>query len=329
MIQSISLRGDKLLYTMALVALAAAIGFPFALPSGFWLRTFTFVFMFAILAQGWNILGGFTGYASFGNAGFFGLGAYVTAILMTKARFDFFPSLLAGGIFAALFALLIGLPLLRLRGHYFAVATLGTSVAVREVIAGWDVLTGGGIGINLPINSDQGFFRSIYFVMLAILVFSELVTFVLSRDKIGYGWVAIRENEEAAKALGINTTLLKTIAFGLTGLFVGLTGGVYAYWNTHIAPDFVFDISSYTASPILIAILGGAGTVLGPIVGALIFQILSTYLAFQFPGFQYALLGMTMILVIIFMPHGLLEYLTGRRALGLESLFQAPRENRA
>jgi len=322
-------RGEKIFYLLALAALAFAVLFPFTSPSGFWVRTFTFVFMAATLAQGWNFIGGYTGYASFGNVAFFGLGAYVTAILMAKAKFDFFPSMIAGGIFCALFAVLVGLPLLRLKGHYFAVATLGVSVAVREIVSGWDSLTGGGVGLNLPFNSDPNFFQFIYFVMLALAVLSAAVSFVLSRNKIGYGWIAIRENEQAANALGVNTTLYKTIAFGLTGFFVGLAGGTYAYYNTTIAPDFIFDISSYTANPILIAVLGGTGTVLGPIVGAFIFQILSSYLSFQFPGYQFVVLGFTMILVIIFMPHGILEYLTGRRTLGIASLLQAPRENRA
>lgn len=322
-------RGEKIVYAIAIAGLLGAIAFPFTAPSGFWLRTFTFVFMAAILAQGWNFIGGYTGYASFGNVAFFGLGAYVTGILMTKAHFDFLPSMVAGGIFCAIFAGLIGLPLLRLKGHYFAVATLGVAVAVREIVSGWDSLTGGGIGLNLPINPDRNSFQQIYFFMLAALALSILVTYLLARSKIGYAWIAIRENEYAARAVGINTTLYKTLAFALTGLFIGLAGGIYAYYNTTIAPDSLFDITAYTANPILIVIIGGSGTVLGPVIGAFVFQILSTYLSFQFPGLQFTFLGLAMILVIIFMPQGALEYLTGRRVFGLAALLQAPRENRA
>ncbi|MGE5263735.1 MAG: branched-chain amino acid ABC transporter permease [Acidobacteriota bacterium] len=321
-------RGDKILYGIALLGLLAASIFPLTAPTGFWLRTLTFVFMAAILAQGWNFIGGYTGYVSFGNMAFFGLGAYVTGILMTKAHMDFAPSMFIGGVFCAGFAILVGLPLLRLKGHYFAVATLGVSVAVREIIAGWDSLTGGGIGLNLPINPDQNSFQQIYFWMLAVLAISILVTFLLARHRTGYAWLAIRENEYAARALGIDTTMYKTLAFALTGLFTGLAGGIYAYYNTTIAPDAIFDIAAYTANPILIAILGGSGTVLGPLAGALIFQILSTYLAFQFPGLQFTFLGLAMVLVIIFIPGGVLEYLTGRRAVSAASLLQAPRENR-
>ncbi|HEX9074153.1 MAG TPA: branched-chain amino acid ABC transporter permease [Anaerolineae bacterium] len=322
-------RGDKILYGIALLGLLAASIFPFTSPSGFWLRTLTFVFMAAILAQGWNFIGGYTGYVSFGNMAFFGLGAYVTGILMAKAHVDFAPSMLAGGVFCAGFAIIVGLPLLRLKGHYFAVATLGVSVAVREIIAGWDSLTGGGIGLNLPINPDRNSFQQIYFWMLAVLTISILVTFLLARHRAGYAWLAIRENEYAARALGIDTTMYKTLAFALTGLFTGLAGGVYAYYNTTISPDAIFDIAAYTANPILITILGGSGTVLGPLFGALIFQILSTYLSFQFPGLQFTFLGLAMILVIIFIPGGVLEYLTGRRVMSVASLLQAPRENRA
>ncbi len=320
-------RGDKILWGLAGAGLIAALVLP-AVASGFWVRTLTLVFMAAILAQAWNFIGGYTGYVSFGNVAFFGIGAYVTAILMVQAKLDFFPSLAAGGLFAALFAAIIGPPLLRLKGHYFAVATLGVASAVQQIVAGWDSLTGGGVGLDLPLNSAANFFQLIYFLMLAVLVLSVAVTFVLSRHKLGYGWVAIRENEDAAKALGIDATLFKTAAFVLAALFTGLAGGIYAYYNTAIAPDTVFDIG-YTVNPILICIIGGTGTVLGPIVGALIFQVLSTYLAFQFPGLQNSLLGLTMILVIIFMPGGVLEYLTGHRVFGLASLLQAPRENRA
>ena len=323
------IRGEKFLYGIALLSLVVAIIFPFASPSGFWLRTFTFVFMAAILAQGWNFIGGYTGYASFGNVAFFGLGAYVTGILMAKLHAAFLPGMIAGGIFCALFAALVGLPLLRLKGHYFAVATLGVAVAVREIVSGWDWLTGGGVGLNLPINPDANSFQQIYFYMLAVLTISIFVTYFLAHNKIGYAWVAIRENESAARAVGINATLYKTLAFALAGLVTGFAGGIYAYYNTTISPDSIFDIAAYTANPILIVILGGSGTVLGPVVGALIFQILSTYLSFQFPGLQFIFLGLAMVLVIVFMPQGVLEYLTGRRTLGLASLLQSPRENRA
>jgi branched-chain amino acid transport system permease protein len=319
--------GEKILYALAGTGLIVALGLPLA-ASGFWVRTLTLVFMAAILAQAWNFIGGYTGYVSFGNVAFFGLGAYTTALLMTKANVDFWLSLIAGGIFGALFALLIGPPLLRLKGHYFAVATLGVANAAQQIVAGWDSFTGGGVGLNLPLNSSPNFFQLIYFLMFAVLVFSIVVTFVLSRHKLGYGWLAIRENEDAAKALGIDATRFKTVAFALAGFFTGLAGGIYAYYNGSIAPDTVFDIG-YTVNPILIAILGGTGTVLGPIIGALIFQIFRTYLAFQFPGLQDTFLGVAMILVIIFMPHGVLEYLTGHRSFGLASLLRAPRENRA
>lgn len=321
-------RGDKILYAIAGIALVAAVILPFAGATGFWVRTFTFVFMMAVLSLGWNFIGGYTGYAAFGNVAFFGMGAYVTGILMTKANVSFLPSMLAGGLFCALFAAALGPPLLRLRGHYFAVATLGLASAVQQIVAGWDSLTGGGVGLDLPLSPDPNFYRFIYFVMLVLVVLGTATTFFLSRNRIGYGWVAIRENEDAARALGVDTTLFKTIAFALAGLFTGLAGAAYAYYNTSITPDATFDIV-YSVNPILIIILGGSGTVLGPIVGSFIFQILSTYLAFQFPGLQDMFLGIVLILVIILMPHGVLEYLTGRRNLGLSSFLQSPRENRA
>jgi branched-chain amino acid transport system permease protein len=322
-------RGDKFLYALCGVILLSAVVLPFTgLMSGFWLRTITLVFILGLMAQGWNFIGGYTGYSTFGNVAYFGAGAYVTGILMTKWNVGFIPSILASALFCAAFGALIGVPLLRLRGHYFAVATIGIANALREIVAGWDSVTGGGIGINLPLNIDEHFYRNIYFLLLGMLVCVFLLTYYLSHSRLGYGWLAIRENEDAAKALGINATLYKTIAFTIACAIVGMTGGVYAYYNASIAPDTVFD-SVYSVTPILIVILGGTGTVAGPLIGSFVYQILSTLLLFNFPGWQQSLLGVTIILVIIFLPNGLFEYLTGRRVLGLTALLESPRVNRA
>lgn len=195
-------------------------------------------------------------------------------------------------------------------------------------MAGWDNVTGGGIGLNLPLNLDTDFYKMVYYGFLAMVVAVVVLTYAISRRKLGFGWLAIRENEEGARALGIDATRYKTIAWILTCFIVGLCGGVFAYYNASITPDAMFD-PLYSTTPIIVTILGGTGTVIGPILGALILLPLSTFLLFNFPGIQPSLLGIAIILTIIFVPRGLYEYVSGRRKLTLASLLRNPRDNQA
>ncbi|MDE3078379.1 MAG: branched-chain amino acid ABC transporter permease, partial [Chloroflexota bacterium] len=205
------------------------VGVPFA-SSGYILRLLTTLFTFAIMAEAWNFIGGFAGYADFGAVVFFGLGGYTTAVLMVKANAPFWASFLAGGILCGLFAVLVGLPVLRLRGHYFAIATLGVSQAVREVVANWPSLTGGGTGISLPIPDFGG--SVFYYLMLVLLAAILLLAWAISRGRFGFGLVAIRENEQAAQVMGVNALRYKVLAYALAGFFIGLVGGIHAYWFT-------------------------------------------------------------------------------------------------
>ena len=226
------------------------------------------------------------------------------------------PTLIAGGLIAALYAVLIGLPVLRLRGHYFAIATLGVAEATREIVAWWTPVTYGASGISLPflkpIDFAQNFF---YYLALALVLIGLAVTWFLSRRKLGYSWAAIRADEDAAKMLGINTTSSKVIAFALAATLTGVAGSVYAYYNSFIAPEEVFKIDR-TLQAILATVLGGAGTVAGPIVGAMIFQLVTTFLIFSKPfgidlgQFHVTIMGLFIVLVIIFTPRGLIDLVT-------------------
>ncbi len=322
----------RTLVARGLVVLAALvlIIFPFLdFVSGALIRTVTTVIMVAALAQAWNLIGGYTGYPAFGNVAFFGLGGYATAILMTRAKVDFAPAVVTGGLVAALYATLLGFPVLRLKGHYFSIATLGIAEATREVVANWTDLTGGGSGITLPISPlrPQQFDQYMYFAMLLVFVGSVGLTYWLMLSKLGYGMVAIREDEDAAKSLGINTTLFKVAAFALSALVTGLVGGVYAYWNSSLIPEDAFNID-YTLRGILITIIGGPGTLFGPALGAAAFEFVRNFLWDRFPGLQFIFLGLTMVLVIIFMPKGIMEFLTGRRRFAPRDLLRYVRDNR-
>ncbi len=181
-----------------------------------WFRLATIIAMFIVLATAWNIIGGIAGYAAFGNVAFFGIGAYTTGMLIAKAKWPFLLSLPLAPLVAAAFAALVGLPLLRLRGHYFAVASLGVGVAVGELVQNIDYggqpLFGGASGLFLPVYAIEN--RGIYFfyLMLMAAAISIAITWWVLRSRFGYGLIAIRENEEAAAVLGVNTTAYKVAA---------------------------------------------------------------------------------------------------------------------
>ncbi len=275
--------------------------------SAFMVQFLINLFMMAILAESWNIIGGFTGYASFGNVAFFGIGAYTTGVLLTRVEVPFALALPAGGVVALLFAVAVGLPILRLKGHYFAIATLGVAETMREVVYNLE-FTGKGTGLVMPIMRNPLVF---FYVMLAILAAVTLVNWWLSASRFGYGLVAIREDEDAAAVMGINTPLYKTIAFALSGAFTGLAGGVYAYWITFIDPDSVFKVI-ITVQLIIMAVFGGMGTVLGPLLGAVVLSAISELLATQLVTLADLFNGFVIVLVVLFMPKGLFDLIRQR-----------------
>jgi branched-chain amino acid transport system permease protein len=300
--------------------------------SPYQLRTYTTMLLLALMAQGWNLIGGYTGYAAFGNVAFFGIGAYTTGLLMISPwQVPFFVALAAGALLAALVAALVGLPMLRLRGHYFAIATLGVAEALRQVADAWDGLTNGSTGIDLPLNPNASFF---YYTALALVALGLLVSWLLLRSKIGYGWLAIREDQDAATMLGINTTRFKVLAFALSAAFAALAGGVTAYQNIHVTPTDFFRID-YTLQMIIACMIGGSGTLLGPLIGAAVYQLLSTYLWGQFIELHPTFLGLIIIFFVVFLPRGLMQLIprtiavvAGRRPFRWRNLFANIRDHR-
>jgi branched-chain amino acid transport system permease protein len=282
-----------------------------------WFRVATTVAMFVVLASAWNIIGGMTGYAAFGNVAFFGVGAYATAFLVSDRHVPFALALVAAPLVAGAFAVAIGVPLLRLRGHYFAIATLGVSVAVAEVINNVEPL-GGSSGIFLPIvRSDLLFF----YLMAATAILAVGVSWFVLRTRFGYGLLAIRENEEAAAVIGINTTFYKVSAFGLAAALTGLAGGIFAQWNVFINAENVFPVD-YNVQMILMAVLGGAGTALGPVIGAVTLEALIQAFASggEFAVWAQVALGVLLATTVIFVPRGILDFFGGQSRLTLQYL---------
>jgi branched-chain amino acid transport system permease protein len=291
-----------------------------------WFRIATTVAMFVVLASAWNIIGGLTGYASFGNVAFFGLGAYATGALVANLRWPFFLALPAAPLVAAIFALLVGLPLLRLRGHYFAVATLGVGVAVGEVVNNVRPL-GASTGLFLPIvRSDLLFF----YLMLGAAALAVLTTRVILRTRFGYGLLAIRENEEAASVIGVNTTLYKVGAFVIAAALTGLAGGIFAQWNSFINQENVFPVTA-NVEMILMAVLGGAGTLLGPLAGAVVLELIIQTLAGGGSASVYSQIGLGVLLAVcvIFIPRGVIDFFGGRSRLSVAYLRSTLRETSA
>ncbi len=271
------------------------------------LFSFTQLFMLITLASNWNLTGGFTGYIDFGHAVFFGLGAYGTGIMMVKLGWSFVPALIIGAIGAAIFAILIGSATLRLKGPYFSISMLGTFVAMREIVRILKPITGGGTGLTLPPYLNRPLF---YYVMLVIMiVVVAFVWWLIKRTEFGATLIAIREDEIGAEMRGINTTLNKITIFWIAAFSTGLVGGIWAYQNTFIDPDVVF-FESRTVELVMMVMLGGLGTIAGPVVGATLIYWLRDILWANLLQFHLLAQGLILILIVLFVPEGIVGSLT-------------------
>jgi branched-chain amino acid transport system permease protein len=277
----------------------------------------------ATLAQSWNILGGFAGYISFGNSVFYGLGTYGTAIAMVKLGLPFGAGLAVGAVVAMLCAVLLGVPILRLRGPYFAIATLGLSAAMGALISNFE-FAGANTGLILPLTRADNLF---YEEALALLFVCTLTVAWLARSRLGMGLIAIREDEDAAASMGVNTTLYKVTALVLSALFTAIAGGIHAYWATFINPDSAFDLS-LNVQMVIMAVFGGPGTVLGPVVGAFILSAIYEVLASSISTAAALLFGVVIVLAVIFMPRGLAHMFGALPRRGPGYFLQNIRENR-
>jgi branched-chain amino acid transport system permease protein len=253
----------------------------------------------ATLAQTWNIIGGYTGYPSFGNSVFYGLGGYGVAIAMVQFQLPFAAGLILGVVLAVLFAFLLGLPVLRLRGHYFAIATLGLAEVMTAIVSNLEI-AGRNVGLILPLlKGDTVFFE----LSLALLAVTTITVVWISRSRFGFGLIAIRENEEAAAIMAVNTTLYKILAFALCSVFAAIAGGIHVYWITYLDPNSAFDIT-LNVKMIIMAVFGGAGTIFGPVLGAFVLSAISEILASKVTSLASIFFGVVIVAAIVFMPRG-------------------------
>lgn len=297
---------DRRQLVIGLVLLVAALAAP-AFVGNYWLRVLTTVFMFGVVAQGLNVIVGFAGYHAFGNSVFFGIGAYATGIAMVLGL-PVWAALPLGIVASAGIAAVLGWPLLRLRGHYFSIATVALNAAAIEIIISSGGVSGGAQGLPLPFSPlpPTTLYRIIYFVMLGALVVATAIVFLLSRSRLGYALRALRDSESGAEVMGVDTVRAKILAWMISAAMTGAVGGLWAYWLTFIEVGTAFDISISVRGYIMM-LLGGMGTVIGPVIGAALFQLVGDAIWGHFSGIHNLLLGALVMAVVLIVPHGVLD----------------------
>ncbi|MDX8458943.1 branched-chain amino acid ABC transporter permease [Mesorhizobium humile] len=316
---------------IAIVVVAALALLPF-LPGAvdaYYFSFLFFVFLYAIMAQSWNLVAGYGGQISLGSHAFFGLGAYTTAILWSGnylwgSLYDSHPNIyyfdpvtmLLGGIVAAIAAVIIGLPLLsKLHGDYFALGTLGFGEIVKVLFVNGGDFTGGAFGIVAPASSFDTL-RPHYWVGLGLTVATALAIRALMRSRYGLALIAVRDDEMAASANGIDTLKVKVAAFAGSAFIAGIAGSLYTFYIFHVGPDSVFDLD-WMLLPLMMTVVGGTGTLLGPILGALVMYAVFDLARIVVPDYHPVISGLTIILAMLFLPKGMMRL--GRKARRLKS----------
>jgi branched-chain amino acid transport system permease protein len=293
------------IYLVALIIAVVVLALYPEIASAYNITLWLTVLLTIVLATSWNIISGFSGYTSFGHAGFFGIGAYVGALLIFYDTVTWIPAVILSGLATSLVALVIGYPTLRLRGPYFAITMLGLSELARIVVTAWDSLTRGGLGVFLPILRDT---TPNYYAMLVLATVAVVVSYVVGTSRFGLKLRSIGDDEVAAQSMGINTTFYKMAAFVLSSFFPGAAGAIYARHTGFIDPPTVFAIV-WSIRPIATAILGGQGTILGPIIGAVVLTLVSEEVWASNPNVYQIIFGGMIVLVVLFIPGGLISVL--------------------
>lgn len=282
-------------------------------------REVSFTILKAVaLASSLNILLGYTGYVSFGHIVFYGMGGYVGFYLLDVHNAPLYVAVLAGGLASGLIAFLLGRAILRLRGAYFALATIGINEAARAFIKNFD-LFGGPIGMSLNFNVYKSYggpnqaLWIAFISMAALTLVITVVSFLVKTSRFGLGLMAIRENEDAAEVMGVVAPNSKTWAYVLSAIFPGMVGVLFFFKNGNIEPPDAFNLHQ-SIETIVMVMLGGYGTVLGPVLGSAIYQRLRGLLLVSplFKNIQLAVAGVLLLIIILFMPAGVVGWLRSR-----------------
>jgi branched-chain amino acid transport system permease protein len=296
-----------------IVVLILLILFPLVFRKPFPQHVMILVFMFGMMAVAWNIMGGYAGMFSFGQVAFFGIGAYTSSFLLITYHINPWLGLVVGGLIAALVAAAIGYPCSNLRGHYFAIASIAFGEIVRTHFNNWK-LVGAAEGMTLPMleESFKNFmFHSsklpYYYIMLAFLIISLVVCYIVATSKMGYYFRAIKESHDVAKVLGINVVWYRLIAIMISAFLTAMAGTFYAQYVLYLDPESVL-ILPISIQIVLISMLGGAGSIMGPVIGAAILmpvsEITRVMLGHKGTGIDMIIYGALITLISVYQPKG-------------------------
>jgi branched-chain amino acid transport system permease protein len=269
--------------------------------------------LFATLSQAWNLIGGYAGQVSFGHATFFGIGAYAALVLLKKFGLTPWAGMLIGGGIAAVLAVLIGYPVFRLKGHYFAISTFAVAEIIERLFLNWDFVEGA-IGLPAPVLPENLFNFMWYktkipyfYIAFVFFVLVLLLAYKIERSRLGFYFRAIKQSPEAAEGLGIDTTRFKMVAMIISALLTSLCGSFYAQYILYIDPPSVLSLD-ISIKIVLVTVLGGAGTIIGPILGSAILIPLSEYsrilLGGTGKGVDLIVFGALILIISVFQPQG-------------------------
>ncbi len=294
----------------ALAILAIALIAPFGV-NGYYLNLLYQTVLFVALAYGWNIISGYAGYFSFGQIVFFGIGAYTTGVTIMSFHGNWLAGSILGGLLCGVLAVPLGFIMLRLRGPFFSLGMLGLAMTVRALVSSSPQL-GGGTGLFLPPGATL---LPVYYWTLAIAIAAFAVTWWINHSAFGLQLQAIREDETIAGTLGVPQTRVKVFAFVLSAMIPGFAGGGYAWFLTYIEPTSAFS-SRIDLQSIVMAIMGGIGTLWGPLVGGILMTQVSEALWAQFPQAYLMIFGGLLVLLLILLPRGIVPAIASRLSHG-------------
>jgi branched-chain amino acid transport system permease protein len=286
---------------MAALAVLALLFVPLVGLSSNVIRLLLITLLWVTTSLAWNLLGGIAGQVSFGFAVFYGLGAYTGAFAI-NGGINPYVAFTMGGLVAALGSVLIGMPTFRLRGPYFAIATIGVNEAVRIVMSNLEI-TGGASGYRL-MTTGRFSQTEHYYTALGVATLAFLASWYVMRSPFGLALRAVREDQDAAADLGVHPFRCKLTVHALSAFLTGMAGGAFARYTAYIHPDGVFSFAT-SISILLMSVIGGLGTLLGPVIGAFVYSIVQEEMVVNFPQFHLLLYGALLILIVLFEPGGL------------------------
>ncbi|MGZ6230939.1 MAG: branched-chain amino acid ABC transporter permease [Syntrophales bacterium] len=299
--------------TVGLTVLALLLIFPMVVTQIFPLQIMILVFMYAMLGVAWNIMGGYAGMFSFGQAAFFGIGAYTSSFLLMTFHVNPWIGLIAGGVVAALVAAAIGYPCSNLRGHYFAIASIAFAEIVRVHFNNW-TLVNAAEGMSLPML-DESFLNFMfhsskvpyYYIILAFLLLALVVCYFVATSKMGYYFRAIKESHDVAEVLGVNVVRYRLIAIMISAFLSAMAGTFYAQYVLYIDPESVM-LLAISVQIVLLSMLGGAGSVMGPVIGAAVLipiaEVTRVWLGHRGTGVDMLIYGFLITIISVYQPQG-------------------------